>query len=330
MKLEVNSTVFPIAINENNIFPNNTQWFLSGRSALKAIIAESEFDSIAIPIWCCDSIIIPFIEKGIHVEFYNNEMPNTSAVLVMDFFGYSIDKDWSNYPGIVIRDLTHSIFSKKHDDADYYFGSLRKWAGFWTGGFAWGFKDKVCFSEDEFDYVALRKSAMEEKEMYISSTYTEAINKEIKKSYLNKFHDAETLLEELPILPASNRDVEYALHLDVRKIKNQRRKNANVLLKYLSDLAFFPELKSEDCPMFVPIRVNNRDLLRRHLIDCDIYCPVHWPISELHRLNDEIKCLYDTELSLICDQRYNEHDMMRIVLAIQNFQEMSDIDVVSL
>ena len=65
----------PTCDDRNFLFPNGTKWFLSGRSALKAIIADiqqgdKQVNSISLPSWCCDSIIRPFLEEGIDVVFY--------------------------------------------------------------------------------------------------------------------------------------------------------------------------------------------------------------------------------------------------------------------
>ena len=70
--------------------------------------------------------------------------------------------------------------------------------------------------------------------------------------------------------------------------------------------------------MFVPILVDPhiRDDLRSYLINRQIYCPVHWPKSSYHGMCNE---LYDMELSLVCDQRYNFADMDRMVHAIMDY-----------
>ena len=59
--------------------------------------------------------------------------------------------------------------------------------------------------------------------------------------------------------------------------------------------------------------------LRRALISQAIYCPVHWPESPLHRLDGRERFIYQNELSLVCDQRYDETDMQRTVDAIRRF-----------
>jgi len=301
----------PISDKDNGIFPQNTKWFLSGRSALRAIIRDlKNIKTIAIPSWCCESMVKPFEEVGIEVNYYpvywnkilmQDIKMDSDALLIMDYFGYTGPMPYlSDYKGIVIRDVTHSIFSKEYSDADYYFGSLRKWCGFWTGGYAWGHGVEAAKETDE-EYVYYRRIAMEDKAKYILYGGT--------KDYLQLFDKAEERLEKVGICAADTRDVYAARHLDVELIREKRRKNAEILIEAFPDLLIFPSLSPADCPMFVPIIVfdGKRDALRQFLIDQSIYSPIHWPNSDLG------------ELSLICDQRYSELDMMYLVNKIKQF-----------
>ena len=83
----------------------------------------------------------------------------------------------------------------------------------------------------------------------------------------------------------------------------------------------YEKLSEADVPLFVPTMIkDDRDRLRRHLIDKKIYCPIHWPISEYHYgISDLSKKIYEEELSLVCDQRYTEEDMNRIVYEIKAY-----------
>ena len=326
---EIGSEFWDVSIGEDNsIFPESTQWFLAGRCALKAIIKElKNCRTVAMPSWCCDSIVKPFVDAGMVVRFYpvhydkelHQELSFDCDVLfVMDYFGYTSPiLDLGSYKGIVIRDLTHSIFSATYSDADYYFGSLRKWCGIWTGGYAWT-KDKHPLLMEQIDdsgYIILRKKAMQLKNSYIHGW---GVN---DKEYLNVFNEAEKILEKIGIAAAAERDVMLATKIDVGFISERRRANAKVLRKAFPDWLILRELKDTDCPMFVQIIVPNgrRDELRNFLIKNDIYCPIHWPVSEYHKLNKKEKFLYDNELSLVCDQRYTEDDMRRMVKVIETF-----------
>ena len=321
----------PIAEKKTNIFPENTQWFLSGRSALQVILDEIKgfCRTVAMPSWCCDSMIKPFIDAGIEVHFYPVYWDNKLVInlcfeydilFLMDYFGYSSKKpDLSGYDGVVIRDITHSIFSDKYDDADYYFGSLRKWCGIWTGGYTWtNDGHSLRFVEkDNKEYVQLRKKAMLQKKAYIERK----IIGESEKQYLEFFASAEEMLENKGIASAAYRDVILASKLDSQFIIRQRRSNANILRRAFYEWLIFPDMTENDCPLFVPVLIPNgkRDALRQYLIEKDIYCPIHWPISMYHKLNEDMEYIYKNELSFICDQRYTEIDMKRIIKTVKAF-----------
>ena len=336
MREEIGSEFWdvPTASKKNDLFPESTQWHLSGRSALQAIIKELHgAGAVSMPSWCCDSIIKPFVDAGMEVRFYpvcskgkfDQKLDlKSEALLIMDFFGHTGEQpDLSGYEGVVIRDVTHSIFSATYNDASYYFGSLRKWCGIWTGGYAWTADGHqlVMESGNDHGYIALRQEAMRLKGCYINQI-PDADGKLITdKGYLKAYDEAENCLEDISIAPAEARDKELALHLDVEFIKTRRRANAEVLRRAFSDLLIFPELKDADCPMFVPIIISDgkRNELRRYLIENDIYCPIHWPVSSYHKLGEEDRFIYDNGLSLVCDQRYTEEDMYRMVEVINRF-----------
>lgn len=321
----------PVAEQSNSLFPNTTQWYLSGRSALNSIIKEclkKGCSDVAMPSWCCDSMIKPFTEAGIKVKFYpvywNDKLVkkvdfDSDILFLMDYFGYTDSEniELEDYKGIVIRDLTHSLFSSAYSDAGFYFGSLRKWCGVWTGGYAWTDDNhKLLFEKsNESDYITLRQKAMQLKTAYISG------NDVKDNGYLQTFDEAESILENIGIAPAAERDINLAKQLDVKKLFLQRRENAEILRKELKKQLIFADMKDTDCPMFVPILVpdGKRDALRRYLINNNIYCPVHWPVSEYHILTEKEKYIYDNELSLVCDQRYTSDDMNRIVETIRQF-----------
>ena len=312
----------------NGLFQPNVQWFLCGRSALQAIISElKNKKTVAMPSWCCHTMIKPFIDAGIDVKFYPvcnqdgffQEIDlSCDIVYVMDYFGFSSNMQ-INHP-CIIRDVTHSLFSKSYRDADYYYGSLRKWCGIWTGGYAWtsdGHLLTNCTNSTRV-YSSLREKAMDLKERYISDPCNHPND---KSEFLDMFKKAECYLENCMIEPAEQRDIKLAQKLDVDFIQRRRRANAKILMTELKDYVLFKELDDGDTPLFVPIIVPNsrRDELRNYLVQNSIYCPCHWPLSSYHTIDNHMKELYDNEISLVCDQRYSEDDMYRIAYAIKRF-----------
>ena len=206
--LEIGSEFWEVdnSTKKNHLFPSDTKWFLSGQNALNFIIddikSKHDVSSVALPSWCCDSMLIPFIINDFDISFYDIELKNGNLVqkidkecdviLAMDYFGYESSYNLSNYNGIVIRDLTHSIFIKEYKDATYYFGSLRKWTGVYTGGYAWSnekWTDEIPVRDVDRKYVSLRCQAMKQKRDYI-----EGLTK--SKGYLEIYEEAEDVLDE--------------------------------------------------------------------------------------------------------------------------------------
>ena len=330
MRREIGSEFWdaPTIDQNNSLFPESTQWFLSGRSALHAIVNElGEARTVSLPSWCCDSMVKPFVDAGLEVHFYpvywsegrliQEWSFNCDVFFLIDYFGYTgANPDLSGFKGTVIRDVTHSIISTTYSDADYYFGSLRKWCGVWTGGYVWAKDGRRLHTGlmDDGKYTSLREKAMQQKAEYIGGQRKD-------KGYLQIFDEAEELLENIGSLPAADRDIQIAKTLDIEIIKNRRRANAEVLRATFPDWLIFPKLSSNDVPMFVPVLVpgGKRNELRRYLINHEIYCPIHWPVSEFHRLDGKEQFIYDNEMSLVCDQRYTEEDMYRMVETIKTF-----------
>ena len=329
MRREIGSEFWdvPQTNTANSLFPESTQWYLSGRSALQAIIKDlGEVNSVSLPSWCCESIIKPFADAGFNVHFYpvtlqeglfQNIELNCDVLFIMDYFGYTTSvPDYKGFNGIIIRDVTHSLFSARYSDADYYFGSLRKWCGICTGGYAWTNKGNRLEpgKPDKGGYVDLRHNAMQMKKKYLE-------DRKGDKDYLRVFDMAEEYLETAGIVSATDQDVRLAQYLDADIIKKRRKANAEILCSAFPDWLVFPKLISTDCPMFVPVIVpdGRRDGLRRFLIEQSIYCPVHWPVSKYHKLDKKTEYIYENELSLVCDQRYSENDMYRIVDSIKAF-----------
>ena len=330
---EIGSEFWEIPIKENNtkIFPESTQWFLSGRSALQAIIQDiRNAKTVAMPSWCCDSMIKPFLDAGIKVKFYPVHLEDKTAqeidtdadiLFLMNYFGYS-SKDTISHP-CIIRDLTHSIFSSKNNDAKYYFGSLRKWCGVWTGGFAWTDHKLPMGVQKDKGYAFLRDRAMQLKKNYIDNgnIYNQQKKESIKREFLKLFNEAENILDDIGVVEATERDVCLSEKIDWEYIKKIRRTNAKILMEAFPDWLIFNILEDNDCPMFVPLLVpdGKRNDLRQYLIENEIYCPVHWPASQYHKLEKGMFNIYENELSLVCDQRYTENDMDRMVEIIKKY-----------
>ena len=163
------------------------------------------------------------------------------------------------------------------------------------------------------EYDNLRNEAMFLKKQYIEN------NEGTKDKYLKLFNDAEMLIEMKysDFRLSMNKELEL-LNIDFKQIGDIRYRNAKFLHDSLSkmDNVGMLNLHKDDVPLFVPIFVEQsyRNYLRNELINNKIYCPIHWPFSSIHKSKSPI---YDEEISIVCDQRYEIDDMKKIIKVIR-------------
>ena len=336
-------------------FEKNYVFMLSGRTALDFLIGDIKkeynlFKAVYMPSYCCRFMIEPFIKNNVKVYFYGVSLNECGgfeydvdfdvpcdAVYLMQYFGYAdnktdyIAKIFKNNGKIIIKDATHSMFAEDQNNlyADYIFGSYRKWTTFYSGGFAKKLSGDFLIEPPVFtnqEYINLRKRAVELKNEYINGNISD------KNEFLKLFREAENYLElDYCGYLMDNDSIEMIKSLDIKYIKEKRLKNARILLSLFSEnkiiKPIFSDLHDNDCPLFVPVIVNcgKRDALQNFLIRNNIYCPVHWEISDLHslqNLSEKSRYIYDNILSVVCDQRYDEKDMIYIAGKIKEFEEV--------
>ncbi|MEG2717734.1 MAG: hypothetical protein RR961_10430 [Eubacterium sp.] len=325
----------------------NKEFYLSGRTALDAIIKDikktKKVNCAYLPEYCCDSMLSPFIENNIKVRFYGVNIikgnlsfdsfknDTNDIVYLMDYFGYAsgqLAAIIKKNKGIIIQDCTHSFFQSDpySEKAHYYYASLRKWTSIPAAALAVNQKDvfQIKPQKKNENYIFLRKEATRIKTEYITD------QKKMKKDqFLTAFKKAEEMLDQDYMdYKADMESIQMIEHLDIENIRKKRIANASFLLEGLKKIEFvrplFFRVKKGDCPLFVPILVDEeyRDKLQKYLVKKEIYVPIHWFLTELHQkigvLNHK---LYDCELSLICDQRYNKKDMKRILYELLSFEK---------
>ena len=164
------------------------------------------------------------------------------------------------------------------------------------------------------EFVHLKKNAM-----MLKSKYLETGNESLKPEFLSMFKEAnEWLANNYSGLSIDEESEKILNCIDADKERSMRRNNAKAIYDGIKEIDYIRpmfRIDDMDCPLFVPVIIDRdlRDKVRKKLIDNKIYCPVHWP-----RPNADCNSnLYDMELSLICDQRYNESDMQRIISVLK-------------
>lgn len=298
------------------IYPRLGSLVFSGRTAIEAVLRRlPDAHTALLPAYCCDSMIVPFRVAGIDVSFYKVEWDDglkmsvdgsADILLWCNYFGFR--NEMPSFDGVIIEDITHSLLSESpsHPQSDFLVASLRKWEPINCGGYC---SVEVDGEELPEEFINLKTAAMEMKTEYLEEPQPEK-----KERFLQMFGESNHWLAEqysgLLIDPYSQN---YLQHVDVEKQRRIRKLNAKTLYEGLWDrVQFMFPIEDMDCPLFVPILLQNRDRVRTHLTKNEIYCPVHWPNPEGCKSN-----VYNQELSLICDQRYGIEDMERIISVIR-------------
>lgn len=318
----------------------------SGRGALSLLLdhVKPRIKRVLLPSYVCESVILPFEIAGYEISYYDVDKylkpidiesiknSNVGIFLHMGYFGFLTNEILSDLISslksesiITIEDVTHTLFSQQNKpiESDFIIGSIRKWFGIPSGGFL--ASDNIMNFElidANVDFINIRRLSLHQKFEYMNSG-----NESIKSTYLSGFNRAEYILDG-DIRPYKiDHDSEVIINnLDNKELQSARQRNYDFLLKHLRDVdgieVIFDDVENDVTPMFFPIYVkNNRDELRRKLIENEIYCPVHWPIPKQvnGHLNITTKNIYDSILSIPCDQRYQIEDMRRIINEIVSF-----------
>lgn len=311
----------------------NGCYVLSGRTAIDLIIQDitksKPVYKAYLPAWCCDSMVDPFLKRGIQVVFYDMSFDGnlhyhvdtdtqTDIFYVCNYFGYettideSVILQFKEKGATIIYDRTHSFLMDDGVKADYTFASIRKWMGVVAGAIVDGVNE--C-SLKPYPHLGCKEKAMLLKKAYIEGD----VGVE-KQAFLNLYGEFGHHLEE-DYQNYEMDDLSYALYTteNMSIMSRKRRENA----KYLHDHLRLPALSSMNdntMPLFVPVFFETTELrnaIRKKMIDAQIYCPIHWPKNKFVTPDMRVNQIFDTELSLICDQRYGIADMQRIIETIQ-------------
>jgi hypothetical protein len=297
----------------------------SGRDAIRLIIKNNpKLKKVYLPIFLCDSIITPFLEAKIEIHFYKvntdfslhlDNKISDSFVLFINYFG--LNNQYQNLifnlqksRNIVIEDLTQSLFNFPRfnlvSQANYYFASLRKWFGLFSGALVGPAQSLLIdskYSKFSEESIALKKLADSKKQLYIFG-YGE-------KDYLTIYKDFEELFDkskEIHLIDDFSRSI--LEKIDINKIIQIRQQNFLTLNKKFR-LYNSSNQKATFYPFLTKTR-EQRNYLRDFLIKSSIFCPVHWRIPK--NLPDSFNLdVYDRYLSIPIDHRYNDKDMNFII-----------------
>lgn len=330
---------FELALEDDNS-PHNVQshWglqdsaqigFSNARSALSALLKESDPPRLFLPAYICQSVVDACVEANCAIIYYglNDSLePDVpfleriaktgDAILAVNYFGRSAGDCFitfaNKHPEITfIEDCAQSFDTGQKPWGNWRLFSPRKLVGVADGGFIVHtgsgpapysiLPDRAINPEADIIWKAALLRA--EDPDGTSNDLWHSINQQREKSIkVNRQRITDLSHETLTKLNAS-------------AIASKRRSNYTTLHKQLSSIALYKNNELKGVPFGYPVRVEaeRRDVLAAVLIAERIFHAIHWstlpsPAAAFpreHSLSREI-------LTLPCDQRYDDQDMARI------------------
>lgn len=318
---------------------------MSGRTGMDLIIKDilakkPTAKTIAVPMYCSHSMLEPIFLNNMSVTFYSitfsekenkivvsyNEEKSCDCLLIMDYFGFItsevneiVKKERIRGTTIIIDTTQCFLCDMDYDEmADYTLTSYRKWFAASTARVF----SKEGFSIDGNGEINNTYEAMREEAFYLLGKSC----LDDKKRGGQLLSKSEEMLErDYSMKFSSPREIGYVKAFDYVDMKKKRKNNAKFLIGEIQRyypllIPLFPEVKETDCPLCVPLLVNfDRYKLMDWLISQGFDCTYYWKISDLHPAECKNSILYKNELSLACDQRIEESELLRLSSCLKVF-----------
>lgn len=308
-----------------------TRYVANGRQAL-SLTAESLWRrglrTIHVPGYLCDSMIEPFAKDWKVVALPTTpdlETPpdaigslKDSVLLNAPYFGRGPSGDMvaalraARGAGVVVvTDESHRVLDEPCIETDIRVASLRKLLPVFDGGYAIGLPtEDTQVGPSNSDAVAQRRKAMSTKTANLSEPQPQS-------SHLPMFHESERALTvDLTPRAMSAPTLNLLRRLDLPKLAVRRRRNAEALVRALgrhSALRILNPPSATTNPSHIVLEVPDPQALRDWLARRRIYCPIHWPPSELL---PDVSDWPQRFLSVPIDHRYGVADMNHVGTAV--------------
>lgn len=311
--------------------------YASGRAALYQILIYArnllKKSVVYLPDYLCESVIEAARLTKLDIRFYHvtpelsadfsalskKELDNAVVLLINYFGGTDNESSISELRKIsesvcVVEDNVQAFFDMlSHDsNADFVFTSFRKSLPVPDGGWVKTSFKGMPKPETDNNFSSYKIAGGILKGERLSEYFADEI-------YLELLNRGERLIENNYESWCSRFTLDTLGSMDFVVMSNCRQRNAKYVIDGLSEIGISPILsfKPNAVPLFVPVRLPDRDKIRRALFADNIFCPVHWPLSyDIEKLERGCE-LSQTELSLIVDHRYGLEDMERMMKIIK-------------
>lgn len=328
----------PTYLNQNSDSINLKGFFFSsGRVAFHAILdflkKNKNVNEILLPEYLCQSVLIVTHNNHLKISFYqldknldlNQDLfpkeTKNKAILLINYFGLKNMSDTisflrkSTFDCTIILDNVQAFFDMTNKtQADFAFTSFRKFFPVPDGG--WLTTNNKDFRSDNL----IENSSFSAKKLIGGLIKHYALKVPINDDiYLKFLKEGEGELDNYRTITSISNDsllILSNLYSGFGEIIRRRNVNAKFVLEQLTSLqieTLFPISAEIKAPLAIPIKLKNRDIVRKRLIENRIYLPIHWPVPESVKYNSNLGFqIAKIELSLIVDQRYSPDILNRI------------------
>lgn len=320
------------------------EYYNTGRAAIESLLVflkAQGHSKVWMPSFNCSSVREAAERAGMEIKLFNvgrdlsfslpEKVENGDIIYLVQYFG----KVWDNsvYDNldvvrskgcVIIEDITLSIFSEKSGMVgvgDYLIGSIRKWLPITDGGFIASRKGlpNVTKSFAANDYTLYYFAAQVMKNEYLHNI---KIDKQIFLDISNLGMKA--LFSDYTVREMSDISYRVIASTDFKEVAKRRNSNYDSLYSMLESVHQVRTLVKREngmCPLGLIISVEDRDGLFKHLIANGVYCNIHWRPNESTAEFEDSSWLADHCITLPCDQRYGEREMIYIFETIKTYFE---------
>lgn len=313
-------------------------YYSSGRAALYNILIyiknHGRCSTILLPDYLCESVLQAVEASGFDFNFYainedltinrkdvEGKISDNTAVLIINYFGCcNLSPDISfiktcNENVVVVEDNVQSFYSMfNNSKADFSFTSFRKTFAAPDGAWVKSKNHDLPVANEKNNFAAYKIAGGILKN--IAKT-DKSIDDDV---FLDLLRKGEEKIDDNYASSISEASMCIISAQPFNDIAQKRKQNAAFLIEGLKSININPILNIEEdhVPLFVPVRLQRRNEVRKALFNDNIFCPVHWPVPagyDLHRGKE----LAESELSLIVDQRYGINDMELILNVLKKY-----------
>jgi hypothetical protein len=323
--------------------------YASGRDAMHALLMQGQeargWKRLLVPSYYCQQVVESFKASGIdiclyedgpgegHLALHTLPLQPGDVLLVVNFFGLDGSPDYQSLDRKqveIIEDHSHDPWSDwaYASRADWCVASLRKALPLPDGGALWSPIDHRLPPQPEVNPQRSAASASRLAGMMLKMLYLEGYDVD-KHDFRTLSFATEASFCEPGASGMTAWSISLMRALPVAHMRGLRRRNFNLLDEALAGMPGLQVLHGSSdqacCPFSCVLRLDSsaqRDQLRAHLLRAQIYPAVLWPLEKpaVPGIPGRHLELSRRLLSLHCDIRYSDTDMLRVAAAVRAAQ----------